>query len=67
MRYLLNSNLGGLQSRSERFGDDKNLHPPPTEIRTQDHPACGLVTVPAPYFCYNLCYSYAHFSTFRIF
>jgi hypothetical protein len=41
--------------------------PAPTEIRTQNHPARGLVTVPAPNFYNNLCYSYRPFWYIRYF
>jgi hypothetical protein len=43
-RYPLNRRLGGPQSRSERFGEEKNLLPVPTvESQSPHRLSCGLV------------------------
>ena len=43
-RYPLNRRLCGRQIRSGRFGEEKSIGP--TVIRTVDHPARSLVTIP---------------------
>jgi len=47
--YSLNRSLGGLQSRSERSGEEENFCLVPG-IRAPDRPAVSLVTIPSTLF-----------------